>query len=137
VDKNIFYTYVNKEVNLSILHHQEEEMTKLFHINIQVKKTKIDAMFDSDSLTNLIVVDLVIKLGLEVHNHLIPYPLGWVNKYANIKVTKKCKIKFHLTVDFIDELELDVLPSRCMWRASQYPIIKDGKSLIINAHKGK
>jgi hypothetical protein len=136
VDENIVCTYVNKEVNLSILHHQEEEMTKLFHINIQVKKTKIDVMFNYDSQTNLIAVDLVIKLGLEVHKYLIPYPLGWVNKDANIKVTNQCKIKFHLTLDFI-ELELDVLPYGCMSRANQYPLVKDGKSLIINAHKGK
>jgi hypothetical protein len=34
-DENIVYTYVQKEVNLNILHHQEEkDMTKLFHINI-------------------------------------------------------------------------------------------------------
>jgi hypothetical protein len=47
VDENIVCTSMQKEVNLSILHHQEEkEMTKLFHIKIQVKKTKIDALFD-------------------------------------------------------------------------------------------
>jgi hypothetical protein len=35
VDENIVCTSVHKEVNLSILHHQEEkEMTKLFHIKI-------------------------------------------------------------------------------------------------------
>jgi hypothetical protein len=50
VDENIVCTYVQKEVNLSSLHHQEEkEMTKLFHIKIHVKKTKIDALFDSGS----------------------------------------------------------------------------------------
>jgi hypothetical protein len=55
VDENIVYTSVQKEVNLSSLHHQEEkEMTKLFHIKIQVKKTKIDALFDSGSQANLI-----------------------------------------------------------------------------------
>jgi hypothetical protein len=111
VDENIVCTSVQKEVNLSILHHQEEkEMTKLFHINIQVKKTKIDALFDSGSQDNLIAVDLVNKLGLEVHNHPIPYPLGWVNKDAEIKVMKQCKIKFSISVDFIDEVELDVVP---------------------------
>jgi hypothetical protein len=63
VDENIFCTSMQKEVNLSILHHQEEkEMTKLFHIKIQVKKTKIDALFDSGSQANLIVVDLVTSL---------------------------------------------------------------------------
>jgi hypothetical protein len=55
-------------------------MTKLFHIKIQVKKTKIDALFNFDSHANRIVAYLVNKLGLEVHNHPSPYPLGWVNK---------------------------------------------------------
>jgi hypothetical protein len=49
-------------VNPSILHHQEEkEMTKLFHIKI-----KVNALFDSSSHVNLIVVNLVSKLALEV-----------------------------------------------------------------------
>jgi hypothetical protein len=52
----------------------------------------------------------VNNLGLEVHDHSIPHPLGWVNKDAKIKVTKQCKIKFVLSVDFIDEVELDVAP---------------------------
>jgi hypothetical protein len=39
-----------------------------------------------------------------------PYPLGWVNKYLEIKVTKQCKIKFLVSADFIDEVELDVVP---------------------------
>jgi hypothetical protein len=35
---------------MSSLHHREEkELKKLFHINIQVKKTKVNALFDSDS----------------------------------------------------------------------------------------
>jgi hypothetical protein len=64
-------------------------MTNLFHVNTRVKKTKIDVLFDFGSHDNLIVVDLISKLGLEVHDHPIPYPLGWVKKDANIKVTKK------------------------------------------------
>jgi hypothetical protein len=67
-------------------------------------------MFDCDSQANLIAADLESKLGLEVHDHPIPYPLGWVNKDAKIKVTKECKIKFVVSVDFIDEVELDVAP---------------------------
>jgi hypothetical protein len=48
VDENIFCISVQKEVNLSGLHHREEkEMTKLFHIKIKFKKTKIDSMLDS------------------------------------------------------------------------------------------
>jgi hypothetical protein len=61
---------------------------KLFHVKIQIKKTKIDSLFDSGSQANLIEIDLVNKLGLEVQNHPITYPFGWVNKDAEIEVTK-------------------------------------------------
>jgi hypothetical protein len=72
---------MQKEVNLNSLHPKEEnEMTKLFHIKIQVKKTKVDALFDSGSRANLIEKDLVNKIGLEFHDHPHPYSLGWVNK---------------------------------------------------------
>jgi hypothetical protein len=63
-------------------------MTKLFHIKIQVKKTKKYVMFDSSSQDNIIATDLVSKLGLEVHNNPSPYPLVCVNKDENIKVIK-------------------------------------------------
>jgi hypothetical protein len=74
--KILFAHLCKRGVNLSSLHHQEEkEMTKLFHIKIQVKETKIGALFDSVSQSNLIAMDLVNKLGLEVHDHPSPYCL--------------------------------------------------------------
>jgi len=46
VDKSIAFTIVQQEENISSLHKSEEkEMTKLFHIKIQVNKTKVDALF--------------------------------------------------------------------------------------------
>jgi hypothetical protein len=63
-------------------------MTKPFHIKIYIKKNKVDVMFDSGSHVNLIAVYLVKKLGLEVDDHPIPYPLGWENKDVEIKVAK-------------------------------------------------
>jgi hypothetical protein len=53
---------------------------------------------------------MVINIGLEVHEHPSPYPLVWVNKDAYIKVMKQCNIKFVVSVYFIDEVELDVVP---------------------------
>jgi len=50
VGETIVCTSMQKDVNLSILHHDKErEMNKLFHIKIQVKQTKIDALFKSGS----------------------------------------------------------------------------------------
>ena len=55
VYKSTLCTPVQKEVNLSSLHHKEEkEMTQLFHINIHIMKTKVDALLDSTSQYNLI-----------------------------------------------------------------------------------
>jgi hypothetical protein len=46
-NEKIVYTLVQKEVNLSSLHRNEEkEMTKLFHIKIQVKKIRVDVVFN-------------------------------------------------------------------------------------------
>ncbi len=53
---------------------------------------------------------MVDKLGLEVHGHLRPYPLGWVDKDEKLKVTKHEKIRFDISIDFIYEVELDVVP---------------------------
>jgi len=90
---------------------------------------------------------------LEVHDHPCPYPLGKINKDANLKITKQCKIGFSINDNFIDEVELDVVPldvcrvmfgspDMYMWeiifmqRANQYWIVKDGKLFTINKHKG-
>jgi hypothetical protein len=74
--------------SLSILDPKEEkENTKLFHIKIQVKKKKVDVVF-YDSHANLIAKDLINNLRLEVHDHPHSYSLGWVNKDADLKVTK-------------------------------------------------
>jgi len=76
-------------VNLSSLYPKEEkEMSKIFHINIYVKKTNMDALFYSNSHANLIVKHMGSKLGLEFHEHPHPYTLGWVNKDVDMKVTK-------------------------------------------------
>lgn len=102
VDEKIVCTSVQKEVSLSSLQQQEEkEMTKLFHIKIQVKKTKIDDLFDSGSQANLIAADLVKKLGLEVRDHPNPYPLGWVNKDAELKVTNNAKLDLLLVLTLL------------------------------------
>ena len=47
---------------------------------------------------------------MELHDHLIPNPLGWVNKYIELRVTKQCKIKFSTSAYYIDEVEVDVVP---------------------------
>ena len=76
-------------MDISNIHPKEDkEMSKFFHINIYFKKTKLDALFDSNSQAILIVEDLFSKIELEFHAHPHPYPLGWLNKDGELKVNK-------------------------------------------------
>jgi hypothetical protein len=36
--------------------------------------------------------------------------LAWVNKDAELKVTKQCKFKFSISENYIDEVKVDVVP---------------------------
>ena len=67
-------------------------------------------MFDSGSQENLISEDILKKLNLETIPHPKPYPLGWVCDNAKLQVTRKCILKFSITANFINEVELDVIP---------------------------
>lgn len=44
----------------------EKKQIELFHVKVQAKKTKIDALFDSGSQANLIADDLVKSLALPI-----------------------------------------------------------------------
>lgn len=114
-------------------------MIKLFHIKIHVKKTKVDALFNSGLQPYLIAKGFISNFGLEVCDHNYPYQLVWVNKDAKMQ----CKINFFVSVDYFDEVEVDVpldaygvvIVSPYMHlrdaifirRENQYCLIKDGK----------
>ena len=80
--------------------------------------------------------------------------MGWLHKDAELQVTRQCKFKFCISREFIDEVECDVVPldvcevvmgSPYMWdrdviflrRANQWKLVKEGKTYLINAYKGK
>lgn len=67
-------------------------------------------MFDSGSQENLISEDIVKKLKLETIPRPKPYPLCWICDNAKFHVTKRCKLKFSIIANFIDDVEIDVIP---------------------------
>ena len=94
----------------NIKQHNEDKRIELFHIRVTSKHTKIDTLFNTGSQENLISESLVKQLGLKTHNHTKPYPLGWLKEQIQIHVTKQCRLKFTITTNYIDEVELDVIP---------------------------
>ena len=88
----------------------EKKMTELFYVRIISKHTKIDTLFDSGSQVNLISEEIINKLGLETKPHPKPYPLGWLQENTQMQVTKQCRLRFAITTNFVDEVDLNVVP---------------------------
>ena len=59
---------------------------------------------------NLIYEQVVQNLGLEMKPHPKPYPLGWVCENSKLNVSHPCNLKFSITVGFVDEVVLDLVP---------------------------
>jgi hypothetical protein len=83
---------------------------EIFYIRVISKNTKIVTLFDIGSQENLISNDTVKKLHLETTPHPKPHPLGWICGNAKLHVTRRCKLRFSITANFIHEVELDVIP---------------------------
>jgi hypothetical protein len=86
--------------------------------------------------------------------HPKPYPLGWICDNAKLQVTRRCKLRFAITTNFIDEVELDVIPldiygimlgspylydRRAIFHRheNKYHLFKNGIEYIVRAHSKK
>jgi hypothetical protein len=97
---------------------------------------------------------VVNNLVYETKSHPKPYPLGWICGDNNLQVTRQCKIKFAITSNYVDEVELDIVPldicgivlgSPYLYdrkvifyrEENKYCFKKDGKEYIVRAHRMK
>jgi hypothetical protein len=93
-------------------------------------------------------------LGLTTKPHKKPYPLGWIHNDNQLQVNRRYVLKFVITSQFIDEVELDVVPldicgivlgspylfdrKAIFYREdNKYQLTKDGKEYVVRAHKDK
>jgi hypothetical protein len=114
----------------------EKERIDLFHIRVISKHTKIDTLFDIGSQANLISEDIFKKLDLETTPHPKPYPLGWICDNDKLHVTRRCKLRFVITTNYIDEVNLDVIPLDICGIVFGSPYLYDRRS-IFHLHENK
>jgi hypothetical protein len=114
----------------------EKQRIEIFHIKVISKHTKIDTLFDTRSQENLIYEDTVKKLHLETNPHPKPYPLGWICDNSKLHVTRTCKLRFSITANFLDEVELDVIPLDICGIVLGSPYLYDRRS-IFHRHENK
>jgi hypothetical protein len=128
-----------------------DSRSKLFHIRVIMKHTKINTLLDSGSQANLISEEVVKQLGLKTKLHHKPYSLNWISKNHKFPITKKCVIKFAITSKFVDEVTCDVVPLEAcgmvlgspylydlkeifFMEHNQYHLTKEGTKYVVHAH---
>ncbi|CAL8998775.1 unnamed protein product [Prunus brigantina] len=108
---DVTLTLMTRPADIENTYNREE----LFHVNIQVKQSVVQAIIDPGSQKNLISEALVRKMGLETTPHPKLYPLGWIQKDVDLQITKQYAIHYR--------------------RPRKYRLVKDGKEFHINACK--
>jgi hypothetical protein len=73
---------------------------------------------------------------LETIPHPKRYPLGWICDNAKLQVTRRCKLRFAITANFVDEVELDVIPLDICGIVLGSPYLYDRKA-IFHHHENK
>jgi hypothetical protein len=151
--KNSFASTTSSNSSINETKHEKERIEP-FHIRVILKHTKIDTLFDMGSQENLISEDIVKKLDLETIPHPKSYPIGWICDNANLHVTRRCKLRFFITANYIDEVELDVIPldicgivfgvpdlydrrSIFHHHDNKYQLFKNGVEYIVRSHTKK
>jgi hypothetical protein len=121
-----------------------DSRSKLFHIRVIMRHTKVDTLMDSGYQSNLISEELVKKLGLNTQMHHKPYSLKWISNNHKLHITNQCTLKFAISSKFVDEVTCDVVPlNECgmvlgntylydhkaifYMEHNQYHLIKEGK----------
>jgi hypothetical protein len=128
--------------------------SKLFHIRVIMRHTKVDTLIDSGSQSNLISEELVKKLGLKTQMHHRPYTLKWMSNHHQMHITKQCTIKFAISSKYVDEVTCDVVSLKecgmilgspylfdrkaIFYRTkNQYQFTKAGHDYVVHAHRIK
>jgi hypothetical protein len=128
--------------------------SKLFHIRVIMRHTKVDTLIESGSQSNLISEELVKKLGLKTQTHHKPYTLKWMSNHHQMHITKQCTIKFAISSKYVDEVTCDVVSLRecgmilgspylfdrkaIFYRTkNQYQFTKAGHDYVVHAHRVK
>ncbi|CAL2244416.1 unnamed protein product [Prunus armeniaca] len=103
---DVTLTLMTRPTDTEDTYNREE----LFHVNIQVKQSVVQAIIVPGSQKNRISEALVRKVGLDATSHHKSYPLGWIQKDVDLQITKQCTFKFAITNRYIDEVTCEVVP---------------------------
>jgi hypothetical protein len=111
-----------------------DSISKLFHIRVIMKHTKVITMIDSGSQSNLISEEVVKQLGLNTQMHHKPYSLKWISNNHKLHITKQCTLKFAISSKFVDEVTCDAVPLNECGMVLGSPYLYDRKAIFYKEH---
>jgi hypothetical protein len=88
---------------------EPEQGEHLFHSQMWVKGTLLHFIVDSDSLKNLISVEVVKQMTLPTTSHPQPYTIAWLSQGSNLCVSQQCRLSYDIK-PFKDKVLCDVSP---------------------------
>jgi hypothetical protein len=107
-----------------------DSRSKLFHIRVIMKHTKVDTLIDNGYQSNLISEEVVKQLGLNTQMHHKPYSLKWISNNHKLHITKQCTLKFAISSKFVDEVTCDVVPLNECGMVLGSPYLYDRKEIF-------
>ena len=66
-------------------------------------------VIDPRNHENIVLEEVVRKLGLETKRHLTPYRLEWLTKENEVTVSKRCLVSFSIGTKYRDNVWCDVV----------------------------
>ncbi|GJT46198.1 putative reverse transcriptase domain, zinc finger, CCHC-type, aspartic peptidase domain protein [Tanacetum coccineum] len=82
----------------------------IFHTRCTCEGKICNVIIDGGSCDNVVSETMINKLGLKTKEHSQPYTLSWFRKGNEVKVSKRCHVKFSIGKKYNDEVWCDVVP---------------------------
>ncbi|GJR23290.1 reverse transcriptase domain-containing protein [Tanacetum coccineum] len=97
---------------LSTVTNEDESWLRhnIFYTRCTCEGKVCTVIIDGGSCENVISTTMVDKLSLKTEEHPQPYKLSWFKKGNEVKVSKRCLVKFSIGKKYSDEVWCDVVP---------------------------
>eukprot|EP00253_Pinus_taeda_P013703 PITA_13703 len=86
-----------------------EEEERLFDSQMWVRGSPLQFIVDSEIQKNLILAEVVKRLGLLTTAHPQLYTMGWLHQGRDLRISQQCRLPYNIK-PFIDEVLCDIAP---------------------------
>ncbi|GJZ98575.1 putative nucleotidyltransferase, ribonuclease H [Tanacetum coccineum] len=101
---------IKRTMNVVVKEDESWVRHNIFHTRCTCEGKVCNAIINGGSCENGVSKTMVSKLGLKTEQHPQPYTLSWFRKGNEVRVSKRCLVKFSIGKKYSDEIWCDVVP---------------------------